>query len=120
MKEYHEELTVIIFLAGLNSELASYIRGQILGVETIPPLQSTFSQLLRISTATPTAIPNESAMATSTRGRSRGHGHSSFSRQERDTRKCKQCGSNNHMLDKYWDKFGRPQWTQHVATEIQV
>jgi len=26
-------------------------------------------------------------------------------------RHCKHCGQNNHIFEKYWTKFGRPEWT---------
>ena len=71
MRQYREELAVAIFLTELTPALASRIRDPILGVETLPSLSSTFSRALRISTATPAAIPDESALVTSTRGRGR-------------------------------------------------
>ena len=41
-----------IFLASLQPYLASQIRGQILGVDSVPTLQSTFSWVLCVSTGT--------------------------------------------------------------------
>lgn len=61
MREYREEL-IVVFLSGFNPKLGTQIQGQILGVELVLFLQSAFSKVLRIFTATPAIVPNQSAM----------------------------------------------------------
>ena len=67
IKEYREELAVAILLAGLQSDLASQIRRQILGIDSVPTLQLTFSRVLRVSTGPPTSsvvsVSDQMAMA---------------------------------------------------------
>ena len=100
MKEYREELAVVIFLVGLQPDLASQIRGQILGADFVPTLQSTFSRVQRVSIGSPasSATLDQTAMASSTRGRGtrathgRGCGH--------DGHKCDHCGCSNHTSDR--------------------
>ena len=43
MKKYRQELAVSIYLFSLNSNLSSQIRGQVLGVDSLPDLQTVFS-----------------------------------------------------------------------------
>ena len=31
---------------------------------------------------------------------------------EKDHRQCRHCGCNNHISEKCWEKFGRPEWAQ--------
>ena len=79
MREYCEELAVA----------ASLIQGLILGTELVPSLQSAFSRVLRISTATLVVILDQLAMAVSSRGRGRGCGGRSI----RGGRHCcEHCG----------------------------
>ena len=108
MKEYREKLAVAIFLTGLQSDLANQIIDQILGADSVPKLQSTFSRVLHVSTGSPASsvVSDRTAMAASTRGRGtrgthrRGRG--------RDDRKCDHCGRSNYTSDRCWDKFERP------------
>ena len=49
MRHYRKDLAVAVYL-----DLCSKILGQILGVDSVLNLQTTFTKVLRISTATPT------------------------------------------------------------------
>ena len=42
MREYREELAVVKFLSALRPELASHVRGHILGGDTVPSLTTVF------------------------------------------------------------------------------
>ena len=70
MRQYHEELAITIYLSSLNPDLCSQVRGHILCADSVLDLQTTFARVLRISTATPTPLSDQSAMA-ATRGRRR-------------------------------------------------
>ena len=59
------------YLSSLNLEISSQIRGQILDADTVPDLQTTFSGVLRISTATSVLVSDRSTMV-ATRGHGRG------------------------------------------------
>ena len=65
---------MVIYLFSLTPDLSSQIKGKILGANSVLDLQSTFARVLRISIATPSSVPNQSAMA-ATRGRGRGGLH---------------------------------------------
>ena len=56
--EYREGLAVVKFLSALHLEIASQVRRQVLVAKTIPLLSSTFDRVLRISTDTPSSLPN--------------------------------------------------------------
>ncbi|XP_020255709.1 uncharacterized protein LOC109832716 [Asparagus officinalis] len=73
---------------------------------------------------------DQSAMFSSRdRGRDRGHGRGrdsvggrgSFSRRhdnsDRGSRQCGHYGRTNHISEKCWEKFGRPQWAQVADAE---
>ena len=36
---------------------------------------------------------------------------------EKGLRHCMHCGQNNHISEKCWMKFGRPEWAQLVDSE---
>ena len=72
MRRYREELAVAAYLFDLSPELSSQVRGQILGADSILDLETTFSQVLRISMDTPIYTSDYSTMAST-----RGCGHSS-------------------------------------------
>ena len=68
MQEYQEELAIAKFLSALRPELASQVRGHILGGDTVPSLTTAFSRVLRIATGTPTVHGDQSALAVYGRG----------------------------------------------------
>ena len=58
IREYHEELTIAIFLTALHPKISTQIRGQILGADSVSLLSSTFSCVLWIFTATLALVPD--------------------------------------------------------------
>ena len=102
MRQYREELAVVAYLSSLNLELSSQIRGQILGAVTLLDLQSTFSRVLRISTAMPTPVTDQSAMAASS-----SHDRGSVGREGWGGSCCQHCGRLGHRFEKRWNKFGK-------------
>ncbi|XP_020261846.1 uncharacterized protein LOC109837879 [Asparagus officinalis] len=132
---YRRDLAVSKFLSGLHPNLQSQVRGQILGGDTIPSLTATFSRVMQVSTgvSSDTSAPSppsvdQSAMFSSRgRGRGRGRGRDSvggrgsFSGRQGDSdrgsHQCGHCGRTNHISEKCWEKFGRPQWAQVADAE---
>ena len=108
------------------------MRGQILRGDSILTLTTNFSRVMRVSTDAdvfPAPSVEHSVMISRRgRGRSRGHdfgGHGSFeggrgsyggrqSGRDKGPRQCKYCRRNNHISEKCWGKFGRPEWAQLV------
>lgn len=96
------------FLSALCVEIAYHVLGLVFGSKTVPSVPSTFGQVLRISTRTPSLL-DQSAMVSSTHGRGRGHGRERNLGGGRTVRKCDHYSRLNHTSDKCWDKFGRPE-----------
>jgi len=139
LRGYCQDLAVLKFLLCLSPSLRSQVRCQILGGDNIPTLTATFSRIMHVSTeADVTTAPSieHSAMA-SGRGRGRGREHdfiggrdlfgghrgSYGGRQtvgDKGLRQCKHCGRNNHISEKCWEKFGRPEWAQLVDTDTPL
>jgi len=102
------------------------VRGQILGGYSISTLTSTFSRVMRVSAGSEvSSAPSiEESVIISGRGRVRGRncdfggrGHGSLevdveSASEKGPWQCRHCGRNNHISEKCWEKFGRPEWAQ--------
>ena len=123
MKKYREELAVFIYLFSLNSDLCAQICGQVLGVDSLPDLQTVFSKSLRVSTGTSaptsasTSTPESSTMAAYRRrgrGGYRGNGRGRSDSGGRS--KCTHYGRLGHRADRCWDLIGRSQ-KAHVTTK---
>ncbi|XP_020243477.1 uncharacterized protein LOC109821726 [Asparagus officinalis] len=132
---YRRDLAESKFLSGLNPNLQSQVRGQILGGDTIPSLTATFFRVMQVSTGvtsdTTTPSPptmDQSAMFSNRgkgrgrgRGRDSGGGRGSFGgrqgESDKGSRQCGHCGRTNHISEKCWEKFGRPQWAHVADTE---
>ena len=96
---------------GLQSSFPTSSKHCILvGADTVPSLPFTFARVLRMPTAIPSFVSDQSAMVASTRGCDRRCGKDLSSRGAHGTRKCDHCGRMNHTCDKCWDKFGKSDW----------
>lgn len=119
MRQYKDELAVAAYLSNLNLEFSLQIRRQILGVDTVPDLQTTFSRVLRISTATLAPMLDQSAMAASrSRGRGLAKGGGRGGHTDSGGRpRYQHCRWIGHRSNRSWDKFGKLQWANAI-TEI--
>jgi len=109
------------------------VRDQILGGGSIPTLTVTFSRVMHVSTGADVSSASsidQSAMYIGRgggrgRGRERdfgggrgsfGAGHNVFigrlHASDKGPRHCTHCGRNNHISEKCWIKFDRPEWAQ--------
>jgi len=110
--------------------------GQILGKDSILMLTVTFSRVMHVSTRAAVSFASfieQSAMYSGCdRGCGRDYGHDrkfggrgSFraghiftdgnqSTPDKGHRHCKHCRRSNHVSEKCWEKFGRPEWAQLV------
>ena len=119
MRWYPEELAVAAYLSGLTSELSSQVPGQVLGSDSTPNLESTFTRVLRIFTDIPTSTSDHSIMtATCGCSHSFGRGGGQGWTDGRVRTPCEHCGHTNHRSDRCWEKFGKSHWTQ-ISTEVQ-
>ncbi|XP_020260332.1 uncharacterized protein LOC109836748 isoform X2 [Asparagus officinalis] len=132
---YRRDLAVSKFLSGLNSNLQSQVRGQILGGDTIPSLTAIFFRVMQVSTGvtsdttTPSPPTMDQSVMFSNRGKGRGRGRGRDSgggrgsfggrqgESDKGSRQCGHYGRINHISEKCWEKFGRPQWAQVADTE---
>ena len=106
------------FLFALHSEIASQIRRQILGGDTILELDVAFSRVLRITIGAPSSYTDQSAMVSTSHGP--GHVRGRSSRSGWGNRRCEHCDCSNHVSKKCWAKFGRPEWTQQASVETST
>ena len=121
LERYQREIQAGIYLNSLRSDIAVQIRGQILTGDRVPDLPSIFSSALRVSTGTPSkdgSASTSTAMAAHTpRGQDskrggrppKGKGRNSFP-------PCIYCGKMNHLPEKCWKQFGKPEWANNVVS----
>ena len=128
LRGYRQDLAVLKFLFGLSPALRSRVWGQILR-DSILTLTATFSRVMRVSIgADGSSAPSiEQSVMISERGRGRsrgrnfggrgrgfvGDGRGSYrgrqSASEKEPRQCNHCGRSNHISEKCWEKFRRPE-----------
>ena len=108
------------------------MQSQILGGDSISTLTATLSIVMHVSTGADVSSASsidQSAMY-SGRGRGRGHGGGATFRgggsfgardnvpggqlnlSDKGPRHCTHYDQNNHIFEKCWTKFGRPEWAQ--------
>ena len=130
LRGYRQDLAMSKFLSGLSPTLKSQLRGHILRGDSIPTLTITFSRVMCVSTGAnvSSASSIDQSFMYSRRGRGRDHGRGQdfgggrglfgagrnvpdrrLNMFDKGLRHCTRCGRNNHIFEKCWTKFGRPE-----------
>ncbi|PIN26488.1 hypothetical protein CDL12_00753 [Handroanthus impetiginosus] len=113
-KSQWNEFLVAKFLSNLHPNFRS-IRDSLLASDTVPSISNTLSCVLRVASAGSSAslppINNENSALAG--GRSRG------STDSKGPRAYICCGRTNHIFEKCWIKFGKPDWANAVTESSQ-
>ncbi|KAH6798462.1 hypothetical protein C2S51_034946 [Perilla frutescens var. frutescens] len=117
-----EEFMVAKFLSGLDHSLRP-TRDSLLASDNVPTLSNALSRVLRVATGRTddgsSPLPDTSAMFArgrgSFRGRSRGRGRGTHTTP--GDRSCVYCGRSNHVSEKCWAKFGKPDWANNTSAD---
>ncbi|PIN06910.1 hypothetical protein CDL12_20528 [Handroanthus impetiginosus] len=128
-KSQWNEFLVAKFLSGLHPNLRS-VRDSLLASDTVPSISNALSRVLRVASAgssgaLPLTTTENSAMAIrgcgrgSSRGRGGQGGRSHGSTDSKGPRACIYCGRTNHISEKCWIKFGKPDWANAVTESSQ-
>ncbi|XP_020266951.1 uncharacterized protein LOC109842493 [Asparagus officinalis] len=104
---YRRDLAVSKFLSGLHPTLQSQVSTGVISDTTAP---------------SPPTIDQSAIFSGRGRGHGRGHGRDSEGgcgsfggrpcESDKRSRQYGHCGRTNHISEKCWEKFGRPQWAQ--------
>jgi len=124
LRGYCLDLAVSKFLSSLSPTLRSQVQGQILRGDSIPTLTATFSKVMRVSIEFAVSSAPSIEQFAMIFGRDpdrdfggRGRGFVGGGREfyegrqnasEKGPRECRHCGRSNHISEKCWEKFGRP------------
>ncbi|KAF9625905.1 hypothetical protein IFM89_027682 [Coptis chinensis] len=135
-KEQRDQMQTMMFLHSLNSEYTTF-KDQILAGETIPMASQALSRLMRKKQENVVTLPHpmESSVLISSGFRGgRGNGSGSVRGDRGGGRgskrgggrggrgnlghlKCTFCGRTNHLEDRCWKKYGKPEWANQVFEE---
>ncbi|PIN01521.1 hypothetical protein CDL12_25970 [Handroanthus impetiginosus] len=108
------EFLVAKFLSGLNPSLRP-VRDSLLASDSVPALSNALSRVLRVATAGSSGP--QSPLTTENSAMAGGRGRSST--ESKGTRYCTYCGRTNHISEKCWVKFGKPDWANAVTESSQ-
>ncbi|KAL0446502.1 UNVERIFIED_CONTAM: Retrovirus-related Pol polyprotein from transposon TNT 1-94 [Sesamum latifolium] len=121
-KTQWEDFLVAKFLSGVDSNL-KVVHDHLLGNDSVSTLSNALSRVLCVATgsfesfsSSGTSIES-SAMAVRGRGRSSSRGRGGrgrISNTSTNSRYCTHCGRTNHVVEKFWIKYGKPKWANTV------